>query len=197
MCWIEVSAFSSSSFLLSHLKDNQGRVLNKYLNCRKAIYWIKSIDRCQTWDDHMLWRRVQLQESLLEGLAEGVLEAGHRHAVGPVALSVAVCCRGGEQLYMEQHNTDVRKPSGSYTAKNWLYRKYSALNSAPVTTSTYLSVCATCTNSHKHIGKNKAILSVLCFKQLYNRPFKSEALLQILITIYYLNTAHCLLNKNK
>lgn len=61
---------------------------------------------------------VQLQKRLLDGLAEGVLEAGHRDPVWPVALSVAVGRRWSEQLICattgrKKKETDIRKPSGA------------------------------------------------------------------------------------
>lgn len=56
----------------------------------------------QTWLNGCLWRRsapgVQLQQCLLKGLAEGVLEVGNWDTVGAVALSVAVCRWWSKQL---------------------------------------------------------------------------------------------------
>lgn len=56
----------------------------------------------QTWLNGCLRRRttpsVQLQQCLLKGLAEGVLEVGNGGTVGTVALSVAVSRGWSEQL---------------------------------------------------------------------------------------------------
>lgn len=62
-----------------------------------------------TWLNGRLRRRsgpgAQLQQGLLKGLAEGVLEVGNRDAVGAVALSVAVGRWRSQQLVCKAAQT--------------------------------------------------------------------------------------------
>lgn len=79
-----------------------------------------------TWLDdgqrHCSGLAVQLQQGLLNGLAERVLEARHRNPVGPVALSVAVCCRWSEQFICGTRMTERASRKRHYRgAAVWIY----------------------------------------------------------------------------
>lgn len=176
-----------ASFLVWKRKHQRGReqVLEQTQTQTIYMFFICSqlIQRWRTWVDHRLRRRrstaVQLQQSLLDGLAEGVLEAGHGDSVRAVALSIAVCCRRSQQLICTatRHRTDWRRPSGSHTVQqplttNWFYRKCVVTHEAPVTSPTQLLKSATCINWH--INKSRRIQTqMFVWNQQPHRSFNT------------------------
>ena len=142
--------------------------------CSHVIHWFHT---CQTWINNRLWRTsrsiIQLQQCLLYGLAEGVLEAGNGDPVRAVALPVAVCCWRSEQLICWSKTQGVTSgrlqgvQQEHTTTENRFYRKYTTKHGAPVISPAW---SANGSNTYRN---------VFDWKQQLNKPFNKQTAVQL------------------
>lgn len=135
MCWTEVSASSSSSFLLSHLKEKTTLTVDAGLTTNTLILFPvnsqtphlapqqlveEKLNRCPAAGAPSRWPGWRSSGSWAQG-------------PGPSRRSLRRCLLPGERaayLHGTRRETEFRKPPGSYAApqplmsKNRFYRKY-------------------------------------------------------------------------